>query len=147
MLKISTGLRNAMLATGSFRTAVASCVLNIYAGTEPATADAALGGATLLCTITTDGDGTTALAWEASAAAGVLTKELDDTWSGTNLETGTASFFRMQTLADPGDSSDSAVRIQGNCALAGGDLNLSSLALVEDAVLTLDYGAVSLPAA
>ena len=147
MLKISTGLRNAMLATGSFRTAMTNCVLKIYEGVEPAAADAALGGATLLCVITTGGDGSTPLAWEPAAADGVLTKELNDTWSGENVATGTAQFFRMETLADDGSASTSAVRIQGNCALAGGDLNLSSLALVQAAVLTLDYGAVSLPAA
>ena len=51
-IKTSTGLRNAMLATGSAKAALDGGRINIYAGAAPATADDAVGGATLLCAIT-----------------------------------------------------------------------------------------------
>lgn len=146
MLKLSTGLRDYMAVTGSLRAALGSCVMKIYAGTEPATADATIGSATLLCTITTGGDGSTALAWEAAASSGVLLKDITDVWEGTNAASGTAAFFRFQTLADANGSSTSAVRIQGLCAIAGAELNLSSLTLTASAVQTIDNFALTVPA-
>lgn len=145
MLKLSTGARNALLDTGSFKATFNAHVIKIYAGAEPADADAAIGGATLLVTISLNSTGA-ALTWAAAAAAGAITKNLTDVWSGVVAAGGTAAFFRMQTSADANALSTSAVRLQGNCALAGGDLNLSSLTLVAAATQTLDYGSVALPA-
>ncbi len=146
MLKLSTGARNALLATGSFRSTFGNHVIEIYSGAEPATADAAIGAAVLLCVISLNSTGAV-LTWEAAAAAGAITKDLTDIWSGVNeVVGGVASFFRMQTVADDGSASTTAVRLQGNCALAGGDLNLSSLTLVGGATTTIDYGNVGLPA-
>ena len=51
MLKVSTGLRNAMLDTAPLRDALDLGFLKLYSGTEPATADADLGAAVLLVTI------------------------------------------------------------------------------------------------
>ncbi len=48
--KYSTGLLKEMLAGAPFRKIFADCVMKIYSGTAPATADAAVAG-TLLCTI------------------------------------------------------------------------------------------------
>lgn len=145
-MKISTGLRNAMLDAASLKGAMTGALIYIYGGTVPATADAADTGATLLCTISTGGDGTTALALEAAAASGVITKETDDTWSGTVDTSGTAAFFRMKMPADGGSSSTSEKRIQGTIALAGADMNLSSTSLVAAATQTIDYFSVALPA-
>jgi hypothetical protein len=144
MLKLSTGARNAMLGTGSFRATFNTHVLKIYGGSEPASPDDAIGAATLLCTISTNGTGTV-LVWETTPAAGALTKSLSDVWSGVNAADGDAAFFRLLTIADANASSTAAVRLQGNCALAGGDLNLSSLTLVAGATQTIDFGSVALP--
>lgn len=144
--KVSTGLRNYVAVTGSWRAALGTCVLRIYAGTEPATADAALGGATLLCTLTGEGDGSTALAWESAATDGVLLKETTQGWEGNNVANGTAAFFRFCVLADDGSSSSSAVRLQGLCAIAGGQLNMSNLTLVNAAPNSVDNFALTVPA-
>lgn len=146
LMQISTGLRNYLAVTGSLRAAIASCVLKIYSGAVPANADAALGGATLLCTATTGGDGSTALAWEAVATAGVMVKDITDVWSGVNAAGGLASFCRFETIADAGGSSSSAVRIQGDVAIAGAFLNLSALTLVAAAPQAIDNFALTVPA-
>lgn len=145
-MKFSTGLRNYMAVTGSLRAAIASCVMKIYAGTEPATADAALSGATLLCTITKNGDGTSALTWEATANDGTLIKMAADAWSGTNVAGGTRSFFRLETLADGGTLSTTAVRAQGSIKLAGGDMNMTSLTSIDDDPTVINNGAIAIPA-
>jgi hypothetical protein len=143
-VKFSTGLRNDMLVTDSFKGLMDDSHLLIYAGTEPATADAAIGGATLLCTVSDDatGDG---LTFAAAAAAGVLTKTVSQIWRGVNVATGTAAFYRIQGQADDGSSSTTNPRIQGNVGLAGADLNLSSVSLVSAASQTIDNYTVALP--
>lgn len=50
--KFSTGLVNFMLNKGCLKKAFEDCVIEIFSGTAPATADAAEGGATLLCKLT-----------------------------------------------------------------------------------------------
>ena len=128
-MKRSTGLRNYLLDTGSMKAALAGKVIIIYEGTEPATADAAIGGAVPLVTISVDGTGT-GVTMEATASGGQLVKNTSEVWKGTIAANGTASFFRMQTPADSGASSTTAVRIQGTCALNGGDMDLSTLSLI-----------------
>lgn len=52
--KLSTGLRNFLLGEGSLRKAFEDCVIKIYSGSPPASADSAVTGVHLV-TITTDG--------------------------------------------------------------------------------------------
>lgn len=144
--KISTGLRNYLMATDSLHAALSTLVMKIYDGTVPATADAALSGNTLLCLITVGGDGTTPLTWDNTPVSGVLVKESSDTWEGTNADAGTATFFRLCTLADAGTGSTSALRVQGACALVGAELNLSSTTLVAAAPQVIDNFSITLPA-
>lgn len=51
-LKLSTQLVNFMMGENDLRKCFEDCVLKIYSGTAPATADAAIGTGTLLCTVT-----------------------------------------------------------------------------------------------
>lgn len=144
--KLSTGLRNYLAVTGSLKAALETCVLKIFSGTEPATADTALSGNTLLCEVSTSGTVDDPLNFEASASAGVLLKLAAETWQGVNAATGTAAFFRFETPADAGGASTTLVRLQGTVALAGGDLNLSSLSLTSAATQTVDNFAITVPA-
>lgn len=50
-LKTSTGLRNGVLSGGSLKSRLDGGRINIYAGTPPATADDAVGAATLLLSL------------------------------------------------------------------------------------------------
>lgn len=142
--KYSNGLRNAMLVTDPFRTLMNLSVLKIYAGTEPATADAALGGATLLCTVTNNGTAT-GLTFETSATDGVVTKTVAEVWRGTNAASGTATFCRLVTSSDDGLASTSQYRVQGTVGVVGAQLNLSSTSLVASATQDIDFFAVALP--
>lgn len=146
-MKVSTGLRNKMLDTGSMKSLLDDGELKIYSGTPPTTADAAIGSAgsnTLLCTVTDNGtlDG---LDFDTNAASGQLAKAPAQTWRGTNVASGTASFFRFVADDDDGLSSTTAVRIQGTIASFGADLNLSSVTLNNGATQDIDNFIVALP--
>lgn len=143
-LKISTGLANALVATAGLAAALAGAHLYIYAGTEPANADASLpGDAVLLCDVS--GPSAAALAWGATPVDGVLSKDAAQAWSGVNAATGTATFFRIALPADTGTSSSTAVRIQGRVAPAGAELNLSSVSLVSGATQTVEFASLAQP--
>lgn len=145
-MKISTGLAKAMLDTGSFKASLNGMKLKIYSGTEPASADASIGSAVLLCTIS-DAGGAGALSFEAAAVGNVLEKLSSQVWSGTNVASGTASFCRLELASDTGATSSSEVRVQGDVGVAGKFLNLSSTTLTAAAVQVVDYLSVTMPTA
>ena len=147
--KTSTGLRNHMLAVGSFANGLSSAVIKIYSTTSvPATADASIGNATLLATIYKSGTDTGLGFDTASVAGGVLAKDSSQTWSTNssgNAASGTAAFFRLVNADDDGADSTTAKRVQGTVATAGGDLNLSSINLTAGSPQTINFFNVTLP--
>lgn len=145
-MKRSTGLRNHLLAVGSLRSALDGCVINIYSGPEPATADAALSGNTLLCTITRDGDGVTGLTLAADAASGQITKNPLEVWEGSIVASGTATFFRQEYLSDAGAATTTAVRLQGSVDTVGADMNFSDTVFVVGDSRRINFYVASIPA-
>lgn len=143
-MKASTGLRNGMLAANPLKTLLAAGFIRIYAGAVPASADDAIGSATLLCTISLNSTGT-GINFDTAAANGTLAKAPAETWSGLNAASGTASFFRHVLSSDTGALSATALRIQGEIAAVGSDLNFSSTSLTSGATQTIDYYNVALP--
>ena len=143
-MKASTGLRNKLLDTGSLKSIFNLGFIKIYSGTVPADADAALGSATLLCTISVNSTGT-GTTMEASASDGTLEKNAGEIWSGVNAASGTASFYRHVAAGDTGAASTTEARIQGSVGTAGADMNLTSTSLVAAATQTLDYYSINLP--
>ena len=141
-IKVSTALRNGMLDSGSFKSLMALGFLDIYSGPVPATADDALVGATKLCRVSV-ASSATGLSF-AAADAGVIPKAAE-VWSGVNLATGVATFYRFVTSADTGVSSATEKRMQGAVGLAGADLNLTNTSLTIALTQTIDYFVVSLP--
>lgn len=141
-LKISTGLRTAVLVTGSLKAALDAKLVYIYGGAVPADADAALGSATLLCTISVGGVGT-GVTFESTPVDGALVKTAAETWSGTNAATGTATFWRIAASADDGTASTTAVRVQGT--FGGSSGLLSNPALTSGAPQTIDNCSIALP--
>lgn len=144
-LKVSTGARDALLATSPLRDIVGGMVMRLYAGAQPSTADAALGAATLLCEISVNGDGT-GVSFETSATSGVLRKEPVESWYGPILTSGTATFFRMEVPSDDGSLSTTALRLQGTVASAGGDAYLPNTSLIQGGSQAIDYFSVAVPA-
>ena len=142
-LKTSTGLRTKLLDDSSLADALYEGFIDIYTGTTPASADDAIGGATLLCRVSVN-SGVTGLTFGA-AANGTISKNGSEVWSGVNVASGTATFYRHVAPGDTGALSTTAPRIQGTVAIAGGELNLSSVALTSGATQTIDYYSVTLP--
>jgi hypothetical protein len=142
--KVSTGLRNYLLDTGAFKTAMDLGFLRIYKGAIPASADDSLGAATILVEISVDGLGT-GLTFEAAAISGVIAKATAETWQGTCSDSGTATFFRFVQPADTGGAVPAELRAQGTVGTVGAELNLSSAALTVSAVQTINHFNVALP--
>ena len=144
-IKNSTGLRNAMLASGSAKAALDGGKINIYAGAAPATADDAVGGATLLCAITLNSTGTGIL-FDTAAVNGVLAKKPSETWSGAIASTGTAAWYRHVAAADDGTLSTTAPRLQGTVALIGADLNIDPN-FISGQTKVIEHYVIALPTA
>lgn len=144
-IKLSTGLVNAMLSSGSLKSIFdPGSEIRIYDGPVPADADAAIGGATLLVTIK---NGSSGITFEATPSGGILEKNASETWGGTNVATGSPSFYRHVLTADDGALSTTAPRYQGTVAVAGADMNLTNSMLTSGAPQTLPAHAVALPRA
>jgi hypothetical protein len=145
-LKASTGLRNNMLTVGSLKSALDGGFIKIYAGTAiPSDADAAIGSAPLLCTISVNGDGVTGLSLSSTPSGGSIAKAAE-VWQGTNVAGGTASFWRFIKTGDTEAASTTDVRLQGNAATSGSELVMTSIVLSFGATQTIDFFTVALPA-
>jgi hypothetical protein len=145
-MKLSTGLRSAMLGVSPLSVALAGGKIQIYSGTPPNTADDAIGSAgsnTLLCTISSGGTGA-ALEF-AAATNGSISKSTTQTWIGTNIASGTATFARHVLATDTAALDASSIRIQATVGLSGADINMSSTALVANAPQTIDNYLIYLP--
>ncbi|MFG0381108.1 hypothetical protein ACF8C6_09105 [Pseudomonas sp. zbq_18] len=143
-MSISTALAKGLLDTGSLKDMLTGMKLKLYGGAVPASADASLGAATLLSTITVD-DAGTALSFEANAVANVIQKNSSETWQGTNVATGTATFCRLELDSDTGGSTTTEVRLQGDVGVAGRFLNISSTLLTSGAVQGIDNFSIAMP--
>ena len=141
-VKVSTGLRNALLDSSSLKGILDGGFLDIYSGTIPATADDALTGATLLCRVSNGGSG---LTFDTNAVGGVLSKNPSEVWQGLNTASGVASFFRFVSASDTGAASDTEKRIQGTVAVLGADLNISNTSLTVSAPQAIQFFYVALP--
>jgi hypothetical protein len=87
-----------------------------------------------------------------NAAAGVLTKDVTQTWSGVAVGAGTqtAGWFRYKGgVVDAGALDASAVfkRMDGSIATSGADMNMSSTAIANGATITLSTFSFTIPAA
>lgn len=142
-LKASSGLRNKMATNMGLTSAMALGFINVYSGAGPATANDAATG-TLLCVISNNG-GATGLTFEATAVDGVVQKAIAEVWSGTNLATGVAGYYRHVAAGDTAASSTTEARIQGTVGTSGADMNMTSVNLASGATQTLDFYTINLP--
>lgn len=147
-LKLSTGLRNAMLSVGSFKGSMDTCTLKIYSGTVPATADADISATGLnspmLCEIFESNDGSTTLTFDAATGADIA-KAVAEAWAGTNALSGTAAFYRLELAADTQVLSTTQLRVQGEIGTSGKELNLTSTVLTQSSVQNIDYFSLNFP--
>jgi len=139
-IRLSTGLRNQLLDTGSLKTIFTNAKLEYFTGAQPASADDAATGTKLL-TI----DNTTGINFEPTAVNGTLSKLATEVWSATAANSGTAGWFRLSSLADANAASTTLPRIDGSIGTFGADLNLSSTNIVAGATETVTAFDVTLP--
>ncbi len=135
---------------GSLDEMFRNCVIEVYTGSQPATADLAESGTKLLrITIGsgafTPGTGTNGLNL-ATAVDGVASKESGEVWSGAGLDGGTAGWFRCYTNAYVTGASTTAERFDGVCGVGTGELRMSSLTVATGATSTVDTGTLTQPA-
>ena len=145
-IKLSTGLRDHILATGDMQSGLDGGVIRIYGGTAPADADAAIGSATLLNTISNNGSGT-GLTMDNTASGGVIGKNPAEGWKGTIAVSGTATFYRFSPLSDDFTLSTTIKRIQGTVSTVAADLVFSSTAFVAPNEKAIDSYLLAQPAA
>ena len=145
-LRLSTGLRQALLGSADFQTEFALSFINIYTGTQPATADTAASG-TLLATIYSNNPTDTIGVSFDAPVAGVVAKAVAQTWAGTALATGTAGWYRLfEAGGNPAILSTTESRIDGNISTSGANMNMSSTSVTIATVQTVSTFTVTLPA-
>ena len=154
-MKVSTGLRNHLLVTGSVKAAFEGMetVIRLYgsptsvAAAEalvPATADASIGSATLLATISVDGLGT-GITFDTTASGGVLAKAPAEAWKGTMVATGYFSFCRIGATDDVDGESTTAVRAQLTVGVVGKEIIVSAANKTTGEEQRLDQFYVGIP--
>ncbi len=143
MIKISTGLADAMMNDTGATAALnnAELELRIFSGPEPLTADAALADETLLVTIQVNGGGGMQFAF---ANEGTIMKDIDQSWLGNVIATGTPTYYRLCPMNDDNTASTTAVRVQGSVG-ATGDLKLGTTTLATGNPQSIDFYQLRLP--
>lgn len=144
MIRFSTGMRNYLLGTGAFKEALASCFIDVYSGSQPASADTAPTG-TKLATFSVNHDGVTGGTW-GTASAGVLDKAAAETWQAVGAVAGSAGWFRFRLAGDLGTTNTTDIRMDGTIAASGSDMDRSDTTIVVGTIYTLDAFPMSLPA-
>lgn len=82
-----------------------------------------------------------------TAAAGVLSKDAVEVWSGNAVATGTAGWFRIRGSNDAGGASTTLPRVDGAVATSGAQMNLGSLTITSGAPFVVPTGTLTLPKA
>lgn len=151
--KISEALQYHLAVTGSLKAGLDGLVFKIYGSPTsqaaadaliPASASAAVGSATLLCTVSVSGAGT-GVTFEDILSGGALVKETTESWYGENVASGYASFYRLEDTADTGAESSSDIRAQGTVGTVGTDLVFASAYLTLGEEQRIDAYSVLIP--
>ncbi len=142
-LKLSTGLRNAMLDSSNLRTLLNGGLIKIYDGTVPATADDALSGNTLLHTFSLNSTGA-GINFDTAAVGDTLSKAPAEVWAGNPAVTGTGTFYRHVAVGDDGTLSTTQARIQGELG-AGNEMLLATNVFTVGVNRVLDAYSITFP--
>jgi hypothetical protein len=144
-LRISTGLRNALVGTGGFKELMDNGFLDIYSGSQPASADAIESGVKLARITSTSGTAVSDGLKFGTASLGIL-PITTPTWNGVVLVAGVAGWARFYASAGTSGSSSTAYRFDVSCGISGTDVILSHTSLTLDSILTVKTFNVEQPA-
>ena len=152
-VRISTGLRTAMLSaggigtggTGGLKTLLDGGVIDIFTGSQPASADYVETGTKLIRISSTSGTTNVDGLRFGTAAAGVLGRTVP-AWTGSVIVAGVAGWFRFYGTTGTSGTSATTWRFDGGVGVSGADLNLSHTDLVVDSTLTIANFNITQPA-
>lgn len=141
-IKLSTGARVSLLSTTDFQGTFNLCFIDVYSGSQPASADTAPTG-TKLMTYTVNHDGSTGGTWD-TAVAGVINKAAAEVWQAVGIVAGTAGYFRMRLAGDLGTTNTTDIRMDGSIASSGADFNMADTSVTVSSIYTIDSFPVSM---
>ncbi len=126
--------------------------IDIYSGSQPASADSAETG-TKLASITLDagsftaGSSTNGLLL-ADPANGIISKDAGQSWRGFGIANGTAGWFRFYDngYITGADTSNVSPRFDGSVGLTGADLVLSNVSITVGGIVEITTFELTLPA-
>lgn len=153
-IRLSTGLRNALLSSNDFKTAFAGGVLEIYTGSVPSSANSAVTSSAIV-KITASGATHTASSAStagglsfSSASSGAIAKSSAQTWKDSSASSGTAAWFCLydNSHTKSVSSAGTVVRLQGSCGVGSGDLRMSNTSIASGATITIDTFTITMPA-
>ena len=152
-IRLSSGLRTAMLSaggigtggTGGLKTLLDGGVIDIFTGSQPASADYVETGTKLVRISSTSGTTNLDGVRFGTAAAGVLGRTVP-VWSGIVAVAGVAGWFRFYGTTGTSGTSATTWRFDGGVGVSGADLNLSHTDLALDSVLALTTFNITQPA-
>jgi len=131
--------------TGGLKTLLDGGVIDIFTGSQPASADYVETGTKLVRISSTSGITNVDGLRFGTAAAGVLGRTVP-AWTGSVIVAGVAGWFRFYGTTGTSGTSATTWRFDGGVGVSGADLNLSHTDLVADSVLTLSTFNITQPA-
>jgi len=136
---------------GSLREILKNGILVIFEGTQPSSAEKDESAYKILCKITlasgtfSAGSGLNGINFE-PVSGGTLSKKSGETWSGVNVATGVAGWFRFYDNDYVTGPSQTAKRFDGAIAVSGAQLNLTNTSLFSGVETTLGTFNATMPA-
>jgi len=141
----STGFVTALCGSFGIKDILDGGVIDIFTGSQPASADYVETGTKLVRLSSTSGIGANDGLRFGTAAAGTLPRTTP-AWSGVVVVAGVAGWFRFYGTGGTAGTSAVEKRFDGACGVSGADLNLSYTSLVVDSVLTIPTFNITEPA-
>ncbi len=135
---------------GAFVDLFRNCIIDVFTGSQPVSADSAETGSKLLSITLSSGAFTAGSPVNGinfgEVASGVLHKEAGEVWSGVGLVPGTAGWFRVYANDYVLGASLTAIRMDGGVATSGSQFNLSNTSITVGGTTTVDSVSLTLPA-
>lgn len=136
-LRLSNAARNVMmdaLDDDGINSGASAATIKLYSGTQPATADTALSGNTLLATFTLDDPAFGSASTGSITLAGVPR-------TATGAAAGTATFFRMESVG----SGNIGTIMDGDVGTASATLILNTTTISVGVDVSITAGTLTLP--
>jgi hypothetical protein len=141
-IRLSTGLRNKVLDSGMADAFDTTGRINIYTGSQPASANDAATG-TLLGTLTLASDSVTAGASSGAISFATITSDTSADASGT---AGYGRFYRTGDTAPGSSAGTSDRRLDFSISTSGADVNFDSVTFVAGGTIAISSFSITLPA-